>query len=251
LALLAAGGLALAGCGTTTAAHDAAAVTQATTTAVTAAACSGEPTVTATASGTANAKPDTLLMTLGAQTESPKAGVALATDNAKVARLIATLRAAGVPASGIQTTGLSIYPNYKNGVVTTYSVENTITVTLTDLSSAGSIIDRAAAVVGNGIEFDNLEFVLADDDAPALTARAAAVQAAQARAQGMATAAGVTLGPLCSISDDATPDEIASGNSGSFAASASSGAAAPVESGTQQVTADVTVVYAVTSSGTS
>lgn len=214
-----------------------------------AAGCGGSPTVTATATGQVSARPDTLLMDLGVQAKAPTARAALAADDTKAARLVAVLRAAGVPAADLQTSNLSIGPDYGRHGVTGYTVANVVAVTLTKLASANRILDEAANAVGNGVQFDNLQFALTNDTAPAIAARVSAVQRAEGRARAMAAAAGVSLGPLCSISDVSSPIAVTSGNSGFASAGVgSSGAAAPptpIESGSQSVTAQVTVAYEV------
>jgi hypothetical protein len=74
-------------------------------------------------------------------------------------------------------------------------------------------------------------------------ARTDAVHQAVSHAQSMAQAAGERLGPVCSLSDDSSPSYF---NPGPLHAAASSAAAAPVplQAGTQQVSAQVTLVYA-------
>ncbi len=217
----------------------------------TASSCNGLPSVSATATGTASVTPDTLTMTLGVNTHSATAKGALESNNVLTDRLLSVLRRAGVAGSGLQTTGLSIFPNYvKNGKVSGYNVSNTVTATVTKLSSAGATIDSAANQVGNGIQFDNLSFSISNDSTPALAARTQAVKMAESRAQAMASAAGVTLGPICSISDQGSYDPIFAGNSGAFSASGGAGVPTkavpvPVEPGSQQVVATVTVSYEV------
>ncbi|MHB1928624.1 MAG: SIMPL domain-containing protein, partial [Acidimicrobiales bacterium] len=161
LAALAAAGLTLAACGTagsptSGASHGVGALAAASGT-PTPTSCNGQPTVSATATGTASVTPDTLSMTLGVSTHGATAKAALDSDNAETAKLLGVLRHAGVPNADLQTTGLSIFPHYvKNGRVSGYDVNNTVTATVTKLSSAGAIIDSAANQVGNGIQFDNL-----------------------------------------------------------------------------------------------
>jgi uncharacterized protein YggE len=217
----------------------------------TASACAGMPTVTATALGEASARPDTLLLDLGVQTRAPGVAAAVASADAKAAKLVAVLHSAGVPASDVQTTNLSIGADYNGkGVITGYSVTNTVSVTDPKIAAASKIIDDAVGVAGNSLQFDNLQFAVSDDTAPAIAARVAAVRRAEGRAEAMATAAGSSLGQLCSISDTTSPVYPIAGDSGGAGLSSSAGAsgapsaATPVEPGSQTLTAQVTVVYA-------
>lgn len=255
-AALAAGGLALAACGGTPTAGrqvvSPAATTRSTTASTTTSACTGMPTVTATALGEASAQPDTLLLDLGVQTKAPTVAAALSSADAKAARLVAVLRSAGVPASDVQTTNLSIGASYNaKGVNAGYSVTNTVSVTDPKITSASKIIDSAVGAAGNSLQFDNLQFAVSNDTTPAIEARIDAVKRAEGRAEAMATAAGSSLGHLCSISDATSPVYYPlAGNSGALGlrsaggASGSASAATPVESGSQTVTAQVTVVFA-------
>lgn len=208
--------------------------------------CTGQATVTATAGGTASAPPDTLTVTLGVQTTAPTATAALSTNDTKAAALIRVLRAAGVTGPDLQTSGLSINPNYnQKNALTGYNVDDTLTAALPASSNAGKVIDSAASAVGQGISFQGLSFSLTNDSAPQLAARSQAVTTATARARAMAVAAGGTLGPLCSVSDNSNP-QVQPFSSAGASAAPSGAPATPVENGSQQVTAEVTVVYAVT-----
>lgn len=248
----AATGVALGACGGSPAASPPVAVTQDAAQTTAASVCGGAPTVSATAVGSVTVRPNTLLVDLGVRAKAATAQAALAADDAHAAKLIRILRAAGIPAVDLQTTNLSIGPDYGRKGVTGYVVTNVVSVTDTRIASAGRILDDAANAVGNGIQFDNLQFVLTGDTSPTIAARARAVRLAEGRARAMATAAGGTLGPLCSISDDSSAGYLA-GNSGYALSAGASGSAAaaptPVESGNQAVTAQVTVVYEVGNNG--
>jgi len=211
--------------------------------------CTG-PTVTATGSGTTNVAPDELSITLGVHTQAANAATALRDNNAKARALIATLKAAGLTNSDIQTTGLSIYPTYarpkgKPATINGYQVNNTVTAEVHKLSSAGTLIDKAVAQVGQAVRLDGISFSLQNPNAAEATAHTQAVHAAISQAQSMASAAGTTLGPLCSVTDIGNNygDYAASG--ASSAGSGSAGSPVPIEAGSQQVNAQVRVVYSV------
>ena len=250
LAALAAGGLALGACGAPQAGRQVVSPA-ATTRAQATGGCAGVPTVTATALGQASATPDTLLLTLGVETEAPTVAAALATDDTKTLALVATLQSAGIPAADVQSTNLSISPDYNGkGTLDGYSVTDVVSVTDPDVASASRVIDGAVAAAGNSLQFDNLQLALSNDATPAIEARVDAVRRAEARAAAMATAAGSTLGPLCSISDAKSPIYQPAGSSGapelrSAGASGAPSVPTPVEAGSQTVVAQVTVVYAV------
>lgn len=201
----------------------------------------GTPTVTAQGEGTAEGPPDLLTITLGVQTSAASASGALSQNSAAANAVVAKLEADGVAAADLQTSGLSIQPVYarNNSVITSYQVTNTVTVKLRNLSNAGAVIDDAAQAAGNAIQVDGIAFSIQNDSALQSQARQAAVQQATGFARAMAAGAGARLGSLCSLTDDTSPPSPLT-----FAAAGSPAAGStPIESGTQQITADVTVVY--------
>ncbi len=200
---------------------------------------SGAPTVTVQGTGTVEGAPDELTIDLGVQTQSASAAVALSANDTKAQALISELVAHGVAKAQIQTSNLSISTNTdNNGQITGYVVENDVTATIYNLSSAGVVVDAAAKVAGNAIRVNDLQFSFRHPSVLLGQAHAAAVRQAASEAAQMASAAGATLGPLCSIQDQGG-DQVPLPMAGFAAAKAS----APVQAGTQQVTATVSVVY--------
>ena len=116
--------------------------------------------------------------------------------------VIAAIKGLGVADADIQTTNLSLYPQYGNGSVQKivgYQISEQVLVTVRDLDKAGDVVDVATAKGANavnGISFESGDPVKAQDDA-----RAAAVAAAKTSAQAMAAAGNVSLGGVVSITD--------------------------------------------------
>jgi uncharacterized protein YggE len=156
------------------------------------------------------------------------------------------LRRSGVAASDIQTSGLSIYPNYStsSGVPSGYQVSEQLTITLRRLSVAGSQISAAARAGGNATTIDGVSLNLSDTSTLLASAREKAVTDAKAKAAAYAHALGRPLGAVVSMSE-ATPAipfqplPLAASASGSRAPSP-----VPVHPGTQQLSVTVTVVFA-------
>ncbi len=204
----------------------------------------GTTTVTVDGYATAQAPPNEITISLGVQTQSTKANVALTNNSTKANAVVAKLISDGVAKDDIQTSNLSIQPVYSGPkqVLTGYQVNDTLTVTLLNLNTAGSIIDDAAQIAGNSILVNNISFSLQNDGTILAEARAAAVRQAVAQAHAMASAAGMVLGTLCSLVDNTSqPQPNSVGSPEPLAAKASS---TPVEAGEESVTADVTAVYA-------
>jgi hypothetical protein len=206
------------------------------------------PSIVVAATGEVKGTPDTVTLSLGVQTVGSDAVGALNSNNDSAAALIATLKQKGVAPRNIQTTNLQISPNFDNhGHITGYSVSNSVTVTLYGVAGAGAIIDAAANAVGNAITFNGVELSIGDNSSRSLIAKArtSAVKQAIAHAQQLASAAGVKLGAVRSIDDTGSalpqPQFFAAGLAADKAASV------PIEAGTQQLSVDVKVTFAVSS----
>lgn len=190
--------------------------------------------------GVVTGTPDTVTVVLGVQTQGDSAEAALE-QNAKLATgLLETLKSNGIEDKDLQTSGLSVYPDYDpSGAISGYQVHNQVTATMRDAANSGKLIDAAAGAAGDAIRVQNLSFSISDDSELLAEARAQAVQQAQQQAQQIADAAGVKLGALRSITEDPgmawTPYP-----ERSFADMAAS---TPVEVGSQELTVGVSVVY--------
>lgn len=201
--------------------------------------------VTVTGTGTATGAPDTLTLQMGATTTAPSATAALDQNSTEIAALSAVFLKHGVTRSDVQTSGLSVSPAYgSNGNVTGYQASDQLTVTMHRLSSAGGVIDAAAHAVGNDVQIDGIAFSIADTSSLLRSARIDAVRNAQAEAEAFASAAGASLGPVLSISDQTQQPLPIVGYSLGAAASALPVRSVPIHAGTQQISVQVQVVYA-------
>jgi len=244
------GALLLAGAGLGLALSDAGA-----TTPVQAAGCgSSSPRLTVQGTGQASATPDVLTAVFSFNATAGSSSAALATDNTQVNQALAALAAAAVVRRDIQTTGLSLQPQYaypKGGepVLTGYQVTNTVSATLRNTSTAGAAIDAVVNASGDAAQVNSLTFSFGDPAKIEDEARSDAVHQAVAHAEAMATAAGRRLGPVCSLADDTQPSLFPQSQvfGADSAATARQASAVPLEPGTQVQTDQVTMVYALES----
>jgi hypothetical protein len=212
------------------------------------AACSGAASkLTVQGTGMASGTPNLLTISVGIDVTDSSAQLSLADDNSKASAVTAALKQGGVLDKDVQTSNLQLEPRYNSkGAITGYEVTDTLTAELRDFSSAGTVIDAVAGAAGDAVRINSLTFSMADSRGIEDQARTDAVHQAVSHARSMAQAAGEWLGPVCSLSDNSpvgsvSPDE-------RFGLSAASSAAVPVEPGTQQASAQVTMVYALESS---
>jgi len=218
-----------------------------------AAACgSSDSKLTVQATGQATATPNLLTLNIGVNVSDPTASAALSDANDKAASLSATLEQAGVANADIQTTNFSIQPNFDTkGVITGYQVSNTMLVKLHNLSASGAVIDAAARSAADAIRVNGLTFSVDDTKTVDGTARADGIQVAAAHAHSMAAAAGETIHGVCSITDSTTTYPISQDFAGAAtgATAGANSASVPVQPGTQQSIAQVTVVYGLSPKG--
>ena len=162
-------------------------------------------TITVTGSATINVVPDMATVSLGVTTTGDTAGAAMATNNEAVSAAIARLIAAKVADRDMQTSSLSVNPNWVTNAAGTgqevkgYIASNQLTVQVRSLEATGSILD--AAITDGANTLNGLTFGLQDQRPVEDQARKEAVADALARAKLYAEAAGEKLGPIVSISE--------------------------------------------------
>jgi uncharacterized protein len=161
--------------------------------------------------GQAAVAPDMAILSLTVMREAETAREALDEANAAMGQVIAAMREQGIAERDLQTSGLSISPRYvypERGQdtaprIVAYQVSNSLTVRVRDIEQVGEVLDLSVTMGVNqdgGIQLTN------DDPAAALEeARREAVDNARAKAETLAEAAGVRLGRVLSISEQARP----------------------------------------------
>lgn len=189
--------------------------------------------------------PDIAYINIGVHTKSETVTDALSQNNGQAQAVVSALGELGVDAKDIQTTAFNVYPQQEYGpsgelLRTVYAVDNTVYVTVRDLSKLGQILDavvRSGANNINGISFD------VKDKAKALTeARQKAIDDAKAQAEEIAKASGVTLGPIQNVSVyvNNVPQPVYEGKGGAMAAASST---VPVSAGQLTITANASITY--------
>ncbi len=200
--------------------------------------------ITATGTGKVAASPDEADMSFGVSRTSSSAKDALAQGSTIAAKITSALVKAGIADIDIQTSNLSVYPTYDNSpkpAITGYQASLTVEAKVRDIATLGDVINAA-----NGAGADNINgptFTISEDSKYRPAAIDKAVADARASAEAMAKAAGKSVGDVISISETSvsTPGPLFD------SASASSGKAAvpvPISPGQLDVTANVTVVFA-------
>ena len=194
-------------------------------------------TITVTGNGTVNATPDKASFDFGVQVNAATASEAINNDNKQAQAIIDALKNAGIPDSDIQTTSVSLWPQTSsNGnTITGYQASNSVNVTA-PIDKSGSLVDAAVGAGANNIDGPNLS--VGDESSYNAQALKLAVDDAKAQAQAIATASGLTLGGILHITNEgSSPTPIM------YGALDAKAAGTPIEAGSQQIQASVTVVY--------
>jgi uncharacterized protein len=190
--------------------------------------------------------PDIAYVSIGVHTEAQSAKEAVASNNSQTQAVVDAIKGQGVDAKDIQTTNFSVYQQTKTGPNgenqgTVFMTDNTVYVTMRDLTKIGDILDASIAAGANsiyGITFDVL-----DKEAALATGRDQAMADAKAQAEGFAKASGATLGDVQSISYyNNVPSPIYYDNK-ALAAGMGGGGSVPISTGQLTLTVSVSVVY--------
>ncbi len=162
------------------------------------------PMINVTGTGTVEAAPDIATLSIGVTTQGDTAAAALAANSAALEAVLARLTAAGIAPSDMQTSNLSLNPNWtgyenNNPVISSYIASNQLTITIRKLDGLGAVLDASVADGANTL--NGLTFAVADPKPLLDEARKEAVADARAKADLLATAAGVKLGKIVSITE--------------------------------------------------
>jgi uncharacterized protein YggE len=200
-------------------------------------------TITVTGTGLVTLTPDIAYIYIGVQTQDASATVAMNDNNTRATAIIAAIKGFGVADKDVQTTNFSIYPQQQydnNGKITgiIYVVDNTVYVTVRDLTKLGDLLNASVQAGANSI--NSISFDVADKSAALTQARQAAVTDARKQADELVGATGVSLGDVQTISYyDSTPSPVMY----SARADSLNAASVPVQAGSMQITTTVTIVY--------
>jgi uncharacterized protein len=139
------------------------------------------------------AQPDTAILSIAVVTQNRNALSAQQDNAAKTDAVVRALKAAAGTGAEVKTSGYSLQPQrvYKENqppTISGYEARNTVTVTLSDLTKVGSVIDAAAQAGANDVS--NISFTLRQDRQARDRALSEATREAVSKAQVIASALG-------------------------------------------------------------
>jgi len=156
------------------------------------------------ATGEVTRVPDLAIISAGVQTLRPTATAAIEENAARMERVRAALKRAGIEDKDVQTASINLNPEYRyvenqSPVLTGYRASNTLSVKFRDLKRTGAILD---ALVKEGANQINGPSLTIDKPESAYDeARVKAIANGRARAELYARALGMRVIRLLSVSE--------------------------------------------------
>jgi uncharacterized protein YggE len=189
-------------------------------------------------SATVRMPPDRVSFSVGVETLHANVSEAFRANGRKVEAVLAALKAKGVQAKELQTSGLEISSRNPDGSPARgYRVANRVTVTRESAAAVGELIEAAIAAGAN--EANQLSFYVADPGTAQKRGLDLAFASAHAKAETLAVLAKQPLGEALCVAE-----AVAFGNPMSNVAQMSRGGADTIEPGTEAITFAVNVVFA-------
>lgn len=200
--------------------------------------------IVVTGTGVVSAAPDMAIIRLGVTREARTASVAMDATSDAAARVLESIAAAGIEARDVQTSAVNLSPVWDHASgrppqLRGYIASNGLTVRVRDLEGLGGLLD---AVVSDGANtLNGLSFSVDETGPLEAHARTEAVLDAKAKAETLAAAGGVTLGPVLQINEaggGVTPAPMLRG-------AMMEAAPVPIAEGEVDIRISVTVVYGI------
>ena len=161
--------------------------------------------ITVSGQGTIKAGPDEAVITVTVETDAPDPQQALDANSKGMQSVLDRLKAEGLDDASLQTANVAVFPNRRwdektnKEVTESYRAQNSIQVILTDLARVGPVF--AAATEAGAGTVSGPDWRLSDDGVAVSQALEKAYAAARAKAETLATAAGVQLGEVLSVQE--------------------------------------------------
>lgn len=153
--------------------------------------------ITVVGHGEASGSPDVFMATVGVSVRSRRIAGVMADVKAKARAVIDAVIDAGVAADDVRTAWMSVHPQFDGNRITGYAADNSVRITVRDLSKVSDVLDKAVTAGGEAAQLSGVSFDLQDSTALATLARERAFSDAKTRAEQYAALAGRTLGRCC------------------------------------------------------
>jgi uncharacterized protein len=193
--------------------------------------------VTVTGTATVQTVPDRAVFTFGVGTTAATARAAVAENAAKAQRVVAALRGKGVAPGDLRTQDVSVSPHWNDdGRQDGYAAHASVEARVRAVGRAGPVLD--AAVAAGATETSGPVFERSGRQDVYRSALRRAFGDARAKAKALATEAGTSLGHVLRMEEGALSEPPRP-----YLERAALAAETPVEPGTQEVDARLTVTF--------
>ena len=204
------------------------------------------PTIRVSGEATVTAKPDQAELALGVVTQAATGQAASSQNAQKTDAVLSQLKKLLGQGAEIKTLSYSLSPNYrypKEGgepTISGYTASNTIQVKTGDLPQVGKLIDAATQSGANSVQ--SLRFTLKDEQAALSQALREAALKARAKADALASALKVRIVRVVQVDEGGQPMRPMFYESMAARTAVESKAPTPVEPGTVEVQAMVSLI---------
>jgi uncharacterized protein YggE len=207
-------------------------------------------TVTVSGQATVTSPPDEAVVILTVENDGATAPAAMDATSVQTQQVLDRLKSDGIEDSAIQTSSITLYPirtydpNTGKETLAGYRAQNSIKVTLKDAATVGKVL---TAGVETGVSLvSGPEWRLRDDSQAVNEALTKAVANARTKAETLAAAEGVSIGDVVVMSEGSVQVPVVPVYRYDTAGAEEMAkvAATPVSAGNLDVTATVTVTYA-------
>ncbi|MGL4309037.1 MAG: SIMPL domain-containing protein [Paracoccaceae bacterium] len=198
-------------------------------------------TVSVSGEGTVDVVPDMATLWIGVTTRADTAGGALSANAEAMNAVIAKLTKAGIEARDLQTSSLSLQPDwdssksYSSSDSVPFVAQNQLSVRIRAIERVGEIVDLAVAEGGNTV--NGLSFGLQDQQPAMDQARKLALAEALRKAGLYADELGMKLGAVQAVNESGFVD-----SAPMYRRDAAMGSSTPVVAGEISISASVSVV---------
>lgn len=151
--------------------------------------------------------PDEVTLTLGVDSHDKDLTLAKTDNDKRIKKLLALAQTAGVDPKNIQTSALTMGPEYSDEKISKllgYQVSQVVTLRLKDLSKYEDLMTNALKAGVNRV--DGINFAVADPKKYREEARLKAVQAAREKAKAIAAELGQTIGKPWEVTEEPDTD---------------------------------------------
>jgi uncharacterized protein YggE len=197
-----------------------------------------------------SARPDRVQIDLGVQTQAPQSQDAASANARQLDAVLAAVRKAAGPGAQIKTVSYSLSPNYQyhpgggEPTITGYTAVNVVEAVLDDLARIGDVIDAATHAGANRVQ--GIQWTLRDQDAVRAQALREAATRAHAEAEVLAGALNLRIVRVLTV-EESSPQivPVRMFRAAAKAAVSAAEVPTPVEAGTLDVSANVTLTVEV------